>query len=72
MKTDFHYPQIADRRTPAEWEDSGQRSIRDVALQQTRELLATHFPKHIDTTMDEVLRAKFDISLPCEAMAVSN
>jgi trimethylamine--corrinoid protein Co-methyltransferase len=72
MKTDFHYPQIADRSTPAEWEDNGQRSIRDVALQQTREILATHFPKHIDAAMDDRLRAQFDISLPRETMTVSN
>ena len=37
MQTEFLYPQVADRSTPAEWEEQGSRDIRDRARERTRE-----------------------------------
>jgi trimethylamine--corrinoid protein Co-methyltransferase len=68
MKTDFLYPEIADRRTPEEWEQDGSRDIREVARDRTRDILARHYPGHIDTSMDEKIRSVFDIRLPPEHM----
>lgn len=63
MATHFLYPQIADRRSPQEWEDAGSKDIREVAKEKVREILATHFPQHISAELDQKIRAKFDIRL---------
>ena len=68
MKTDFLYPEISDRRTAREWEKDGSLDIREVAREKTRQILATHFPAHIDKEMDDRIRKKFDIRLPKDAM----
>ncbi len=64
MKSDFLYPDIADRRTPAEWEEEGGKEIREVAQHRTREILSSHYPDHVDADLDEYLRRHFDIRLP--------
>lgn len=46
MKSDFHYPAIADRRSTEEWEDSGSPDIRTLAIRRTREILRDHVPDH--------------------------
>ena len=46
MSSDFLYPQLADRRSPAQWEQGGAMDIRAVARQRTAQLLASHFPTH--------------------------
>lgn len=63
MKSDYFYPEIGDRRTPREWEEEGAKPIGDVAREKTREILRSHFPKHISDTLDNKLRASFDIRL---------
>ena len=68
MQSDFLYPEIADRRTFEEWEADGSKDIHQVAKVKTREMLASHFPKHIPAEIDDKLRAKFDIHLPKSAM----
>ncbi|WP_282610904.1 trimethylamine methyltransferase family protein [Pelagibius sp. Alg239-R121] len=68
METDFLYPQVADRCSPDDWERNGARDIRQPARDLAREILSSHFPKHIDDVTDDVLRARFDIRLPKETM----
>ncbi|MCP4982155.1 MAG: trimethylamine methyltransferase [Gammaproteobacteria bacterium] len=68
MQSDFLYPEIGDRRTIDEWEADGSKDIREVARERTRQILKQHYPKHISTEMDRMLRDKFDIRLPVEAM----
>ena len=63
MKSDYFYPEIGDRRTPREWEEDGAKPIGDVAREKTREILASHFPKHISDARDAELRKRFDIRL---------
>ncbi|WP_299284451.1 trimethylamine methyltransferase family protein [uncultured Tateyamaria sp.] len=63
MKSDYFYPEIGDRRTPREWEEDGAKPIGEVAKQKTREILSSHFPKHIPDALDVELRARFDIRL---------
>ena len=60
MQTDFLYPKIADRRSPKEWEEDGAKDIREVAKAKARQILASHFPRHISKEIDQQLRAKFD------------
>lgn len=68
MSSDFVYPQLADRRSPAAWEQAGSMDIRAVARQRTAHLLATHFPTHLDGQVEAALRAGWDIRLTKEAM----
>ena len=68
MSSDFVYPQLADRRSPSQWEDAGSQDIRTVARQRTMQLLATHFPSHLGTEIEGALRATWDIRLPQSEM----
>ena len=68
MSSDFLYPEIADRKSPDEWEESGSRDIREVAKEKARSIMATHYPRHISAEVDGKLREKFDIRLPNDKM----
>ncbi len=68
MSSDFVYPQVADRRSPAEWADAGSKDIRNAAKQRARDLLASHFPAHMSADVQAAVREHFDIRLPEEAM----
>ena len=63
MKSDYFYPHFGDRQTPREWEGQGSRPIGEVAKEKARELLAGHFPGHIDDAKDFELRERFNICL---------
>ena len=68
MSSDFVYPHVADRRSPAEWADAGSHDIREAARQRAMDLLASHFPAHMSADVQAGLRAQFDIRLPEQAM----
>ena len=68
MSSDFVYPQLADRRSPAQWEQAGSLDIRTVARERTKQVLATHFPTHLGPEVEAALRAGWDIRLTKEVM----
>lgn len=68
MRSEYLYPEVADRSAPSEWEEKGARDIREVARERVRELLATHYPDYIGREVDEKIRERFPIRLPREAM----
>ncbi len=68
MESDYVYPDVGNRLTPAEWKEYGSRSVEQVAAERTREILDTHFPSHISDELDARLRQNFDIRLPREQM----
>ena len=51
------------RRSPAQWEQAGAHDLRTVARQRTLDLLATYFPRHLDSETEAALRAAWDIKL---------
>ena len=63
MQSDYYYPGVGDRRSPAEWVEDGSRSVGDNAREKARELLASHFPGHLNDATDRALRDAFDIRL---------
>ena len=63
MKSDYFYPEVGDRRSPRDWQDSGAQRVGDVARERAREILASHFPSHIPDDLDLGLREEFDIRL---------
>jgi trimethylamine--corrinoid protein Co-methyltransferase len=68
MRSDFVYPAIGDRETPAAWEEGGSMDARERARLRVRETLSTHYPDHVSTDVDDRIRGAFDIGLPREAM----
>jgi len=72
MKTDYVYPEIADRRSISEWQDAGGRDTRDVARDRVRKILADHYPRHIGGDVDAAIRGSYDIILPRERMQAGN
>ena len=68
METDFLYPNVADRRTFAEWQEAGSQDMRARARQVARDILAAHYPQHISESLDADLRNRFNIRLPLERM----
>jgi len=72
MKSDYFYPHIGDRRTPRDWESDGSSTVGDRARDVARQLIAEHFPAHLDDARDAQLRAAFDIRLPRQAMSKSS
>jgi len=72
MKTDYVYPEIADRRSISEWQDAGGPDARDVARDRVRRILADHYPRHISTDVDAAIRGTYNIILPRERMQAGN
>jgi len=68
MKSDYLYPQVADRQSPNDWKDSGSLDIRERARIVARELLQSHYPEYITVEQDRWIRERHDIMLPRELM----
>jgi trimethylamine--corrinoid protein Co-methyltransferase len=68
METDFLYPHLADRSAPGVWEAEGSPDILQRAQEQVQQVLATHYPDHIDPKLDGAIRERFPIVLPRAAM----
>lgn len=64
MEKDYVYPLVADRQTPAGWQETGSLDMLTRARSKAREILATHKPCYIDPTVDAALRAQYPIMLP--------
>ncbi len=73
MKTDYLYPEIADRRSLSEWEqgDSGDE-LRDAVRDRVRSILSEHYPSHITADADAWIRKNYNIVLPFERMRPGN
>lgn len=72
MKTDYLYPNIADRRSISVWEEAGARDAREVARDVVRKVLADHYPTHIPDHVDAQLRDSYNIVLPKDRMRAGN
>ncbi len=64
MQKDYVYPTIGDRTSPKEWVEQGSTNVVDKAHKRTQEILAEHYPDHIDAAMDARIRESFPIRLP--------
>jgi len=72
MRSEYAYPEIADRGTPSEWEEQGSPDIRQRAGERVRSLLASHYPEYIDPAIDRKIREHFPIVLAAEDMRPGN
>ncbi|MFQ5958659.1 MAG: trimethylamine methyltransferase family protein, partial [Alphaproteobacteria bacterium] len=72
METEYLYPDLADRRSPDDWEETGALDMRARARERVRALLAEHYPEYIEPDVDAAIRERFPIRLPREAMRAGN
>ncbi len=68
MQKDYVYPEVGDRTSPKEWIEQGSRDAGQLARARVAEILASHFPAHIDPAVDAEVRARFPVKLPAAAM----
>jgi len=64
MRSDYVYPEIADRRSIGEWEKAGSADARERARERTRAILAKHYPRHVSEATDAAIRSRYNIILP--------
>ena len=72
MRTEYEYPQLADRLTPGEWQDIGSPDIRVQAGARVKQILSSHYPGYIDPAVDAKIRDRFPIELERVAMLAGN
>ncbi len=68
MESEYLYPDVADRRAPSDWEESGSLDILERAQLRVREILSSHYPSYIGERLDEEIRRRFPIRLSREQM----
>jgi len=71
MQTEYVYPSVADRTSPKEWEAMDKPDLIETAIARKREVLSTHYPRHIAEEVDDAIRDRHDIKLPKAAMGRS-
>jgi trimethylamine--corrinoid protein Co-methyltransferase len=72
MRSEYQYPGIADRTSQGAWKEEGSRNIYDRAHERVREILATHYPEHIEPAVDAKIRDRFPIRLDPADMRPGN
>ena len=63
MERDYYYPALADRDSPAIWNEKGAPDIRQAARATAHAILAENRPNYIPSDTDRQLRDRFDILL---------
>lgn len=69
MESEYVYPKVGDRLSPDDWKDAGGTDVWQRAKRRVRELLAVHYPVHIEPGRDAIIRDRFDIRLSREDMS---
>lgn len=68
MQREYVYPQIADRSSPKEWAERGSSDMVERATVRVSEVLAEHYPAHLEAATDARIRGDFPVRLPRECM----
>jgi len=61
MRSEFFYPQVADRQNRAVWEERGKKDTRARAIARVEKLLQEHKPPGLPAEVDTAIRARFNI-----------
>ena len=61
MERDYHYPKLADRAQPQNWQDSGAEDAWTRARAKARSILRDHHPTYLTAAQEAAIRAEFDI-----------
>lgn len=68
MQKEYIYPEIGDRLSPKEWQEVGKPVLMQKARERVDDILATHFPQHIDKATDDQVRENHKVMLPLDLM----
>ena len=68
MQSEYIYPDFSDRNSPNVWEEQGKPVLLHRAVEKTREILASHAPRHVSDEVDARVRSGFPIRLSPAAM----
>ena len=66
MRSDFLYPQVADRAPIEHWKTSDRASMAQRAAQCASEHLSHHWPNHLADSVRENLTERFGLERPNE------
>jgi trimethylamine--corrinoid protein Co-methyltransferase len=69
MESEYIYPTVGDRLSPADWKDQGSTDIWQRATAKVQELMATHYPTYIEPDRDIAIRDRFEILLAASDMS---
>ena len=72
MQSEYIYPELGNRMSPKEWEESQKPVIMEKAVLEKRRILDSHFPQYISPETDAALRESFKIYLPKGDMRRTN
>ena len=72
MESEYRYPALSDRASPAVWEEEGGLDMEARARNTVVETLSTHYPSHISEKLDAEYRDRFNILLPKDVMKPGN
>ncbi len=72
MRSEYEYPDLADRLSPNQWEEGGSLDIRKQAAERVREIMSSHYPEYIDPAIDKKIRDRFPIELSRSDMQEGN
>ena len=72
MRSEFQYPELADRTSQGAWEEEGSRTIYDRAHERVQEILSSHYPEYLDPAVDARIRERFPIRLDPADMRPGN
>jgi len=72
MQTEYLYPEVGDRRSAGDWEETGSRDIYQLAHEKVKKMLAEHYPEYIDPQADARIRERFPIKLSAQDMRAGN
>jgi len=68
MESEFLYPNLANRQTTQEWEESGKQTIYDAAHLRLKQMMKNYYPEYINKKTDDKIRSEFPIRLEKERM----
>jgi trimethylamine--corrinoid protein Co-methyltransferase len=68
MQSEYLYPEVGDRRTPNEWEASGRKNVYELAHEEVKAILGSHYPEYLAPNVDAAIRDQFPIKLAPEDM----
>ena len=63
MLRDYYYPELADRESPAVWQERGRHDSWQLAREKLQEYRRAEHPVYLSRQVDEKIRARFPILL---------
>lgn len=63
MKSDYHYPALANRQSVNDWIDAGRLSIWDQARSRVADILAASPPMHLNVDAEARIRGRYPVRL---------